>query len=49
MLNTIKLENNVNVKSISMVGREGVEPPKPKVPDLQSGAFDHFATDPYKR
>lgn len=35
--------------SSRMVGRRGVEPLKPKVPDLQSGAFDHFATDPHVR
>lgn len=31
-----------------MVGREGLEPPKAKPPDLQSGPFDHFGTDPRK-
>ena len=29
-----------------MVGREGFEPSKAEPPDLQSGAFGHFATDP---
>ena len=29
-----------------LVGREGLEPPKAKPPDLQSGPFDHFGTDP---
>lgn len=24
------------------VGREGFEPPKAELPDLQSGVFDHF-------
>lgn len=28
------------------VGRGGFEPPKVGLPDLQSGTFDHFATDP---
>ena len=30
----------------SLVGREGFEPPKDEPPDLQSGAFGRFATDP---
>lgn len=29
-----------------MVGRDGFEPPKPEVTDLQSAAFSHFATCP---
>lgn len=29
-----------------MVDRDGFEPPKPKVSDLQSDAFGHFATCP---
>jgi hypothetical protein len=29
-----------------VVGREGFEPPKAKPSDLQSDAFNHFATYP---
>lgn len=29
-----------------LVGREGFEPPKAEPSDLQSDAFDRFATDP---
>ncbi len=31
-----------------MVERDGFEPSKPKVTDLQSVAFSHFATSPKK-
>lgn len=30
-----------------MVGREGFEPSKAEPSDLQSDAFDRFATDPF--
>jgi hypothetical protein len=31
---------------MEVVGREGFEPPKAKPADLQSAAFNHFATCP---
>ena len=35
-------------EAIYMVERDGFEPSKPKVTDLQSVAFSHFATSPKK-
>ena len=33
-------------EAIKVVERDGFEPSKPKVTDLQSVAFSHFATSP---
>ena len=37
------------VSESKMVGRDGFEPPKPEVSDLQSDAFSHFAISPQER
>lgn len=43
---TTKLHPQFAHCNINNLGRDGFEPPKPEVPDLQSGAFNHFATSP---
>ena len=47
-INTSKIEVFI-LLFLLMVGREGVEPPKAKLADLQSAPFDHSGNCPYKK
>ena len=37
------------MRVLDLVGRDGFEPSKPEATDLQSVAFDHSATFPYRQ
>ena len=45
---TIRCVNHFATAAI-MVEGDGFEPPNPEGADLQSAAFSHFATPPYKK